>query len=289
MIVMLTLTSTVTHAAWTAGSSTISSASTSSLGSLTVNGTDLLGGQSLSASAPGKLAPLTVSTQGSAPLALTSLQIVSSGDASMMQSVALKLWKQSGGSCATVPGTTINTTLAATAPVDVSGLAVTVLAGTPATLCAQTQLTSPSAHSGKAITSALVFSAKVPGSTSWVANSAAVSFTQRVAIGAPTVTCTDNGGFFGSPGFNLTWSMVDGATYRAEWRRSTTSGWTTTPAAGSIASGQSFTSQSGDIEIGDGVRQIRVVAQLDGVTVVSNTVTLTDKWYAIIGTTPRCA
>lgn len=286
LAVVLTLSSTVVHASWTAAGSATTTASNGTIGVTTGGSIPTALNTTYSASSLTRTGPVTITNTGTTPLEVRQLAVSTATGSSRVPaaSVSLAVWLTSGAVCGTsVPTSTLASGTLASGALTLT-TAPTVAVGAARTLCLGTTLTGGfGAHVGKTVESTVTVVAGVPGSSQWVATDASArTFTQQVPLTAPVISCLNNGASYG---FTLSWSSVQGASYVARWRTGTTGTWSA-PVA--VTSPQSFTNWSGGVEIGDGVRQIRIDTIHDGATVEGSPIAVRYESIFFFFTTPRC-
>jgi len=284
--VMLVMSSTIAHAAWTANAQASTTATNGKVG-ITSNGT--VGSSLAHAYTPTSLTrigAITLTNTGSVPLEIRRVAIAAQAAPTNVppSQVGIVVWAPASSACGvSVPGTVLasGTLELASLPLSASQLlSVTV----PRTLCVATTLNGGTqSQAGKTVSASLTFNAGVASSLTWTASDVSnTAFLQQVPLNAPVVSCVNNSGY----GFTLDWEGPSGATYVAQWRSGTTGAWSSAVPA---TSPQVFTNFSEGIDIGNSVRQIRINTMQGGSTLFTGTpISVRYDRVLIIFTTPRC-
>jgi hypothetical protein len=287
LAVMLTLSSTVSFAAWTATGQASTSAANGTVGITSNASIGSALGFTYAATNLTKIGAITLTNTGTVPLEIRNVVIAAQSAATNVppSQVGISIWAPSSSACGTlVPGTVLASGTLASASLTLSS-AQTVATTTPRTLCVATTLNGGiQTLAGKTVEALLTFHAGVAGNSTWVASDPSNrTFTQQVPVTAPVVSCRSNSG--STYGFELSWSGTTGTSYVARWRTSATGDWT---AGTPVTSPETFTNFSGGTEIGNGVRQIRIDAVQGGATFEGTPIPVRYESILFFFTTPRC-
>jgi hypothetical protein len=204
LVVMLTLTSAVSFAAWNA---TVTKNATASAGTVGISSSGFAAlAHGYSASSVVKVAPVTVSNTGTVPLTLSSVAIGATGP--LAPNLSLALWKAPSAGCqASVPTGSFTTTLSAASTAIPASFAFAVPA-TGLSLCAATTLTGSAASlAAQTVTPTITLTGSVGSHWAAADASTARSFTQTVqGVQPPTgLGCADGDGY---PGWIFTFDSV---------------------------------------------------------------------------------
>lgn len=287
LAVMLTLSSTVSYAAWTATGDTSTTAANGTVG---ISSNASIGpalGFTYSPANLTKIGAIPLTNTGTVPLEVRNVAIAAETEPTNVppSQVGIAIWSPSSSAC----GTSVPLTLLASGTLGSGSLTLNAplpLATTaPQTLCVATTLNGDiQAHAGKTVAASLTFQAGVAGNSTWMASDTSNrSFVQDVPFTATVVSCTSNKG--DDYGFSLSWADTAGASYFAKWRTSVTGSWTT---GVPVTSPEMFTNFTGGIHIGNDVKQIRIDTLFGGTLIEGAPIAVKYDRVLFFFTTPRC-